>query len=200
MAKDATRLSIIKHGARLVHSKGYNNTGLSDILKAAGVPKGSFYFYFKSKDDFGLAVIDHYWEFIDYMGKTYCSDKCIPPLKRLAGFMDAYQKHFERMDLQGGCPIGNLMQEMSDLNDAFREKVGDVYSRMQDRISQLLKEAKDRGDLQPGIDPERTALFILDSWEGAIMHMKLVKDSGPLKVFKQMIFERILKKGDLGRE
>ena len=193
MAKDTTRLSIIEHGSRLVHSKGYNNTGLSDILRAAGVPKGSFYFYFKSKDDFGLAIINHYWEFINHMGETYCSDSSIPPLERLAGFMDAYQKHFEKMNLRNGCPIGNLMQEMSDLSEVFREKVGDVYDRMQDRISLLLKEAKDRGELPAGIDPDRTAQFILNSWEGAIMHMKLTRSSEPLKVFRQMVFEQILK-------
>ncbi len=193
MAKDSTRLSIIRNGARLVHAKGYNNTGLSDILHAAGVPKGSFYFYFKSKDDFGLAVIDHFWEFINHMGETYCSGNNIPPLERLAGYMDAYQRHFERMELRGGCPIGNLMQEMSDLSEVFRKKVGDIYSRMQERISLLLKEAQDRGDLAAGIDPDLIAQFILNSWEGAIMHMKLIKSSEPLKVFKQMVFERILK-------
>ncbi len=193
MAKDSTRLSIIRNGARLVHSQGYNNTGLSDILHAAGVPKGSFYFYFKSKDDFGLAVIDHYWEFINHMGETCCSDSSVPPLERLAGYMDAYQRHFERMDLRGGCPIGNLMQEMSDLSEVFREKVGDIYARMQERIALLLKEARDRGDLPAGIDPDLIAQFILNSWEGAIMHMKLIKSSEPLKVFKQMVFEQILK-------
>jgi TetR/AcrR family transcriptional repressor of nem operon len=193
MAKDTTKRSIIREGARLVHSKGYNNTGLSDILKAAGVPKGSFYFYFKSKDDFGLALVDYYWEFIQGMGETYLSDSSIPPLKRLAGFMDAYQELFENMNLCCGCPIGNLMQEMSDLSEAFRDKVGDAYSRMQGFIAQLLREAKDQGDLSPGTDPDRTAQFILDSWEGAIMHMKLAKSSEPLKIFKQMVFDRILK-------
>jgi TetR/AcrR family transcriptional repressor of nem operon len=196
MAKDATRLSIIRNGARLVHAQGYNNTGLADILRATGVPKGSFYFYFKSKDDFGLAVIDHFWEFINRMGETSCSDSTLPPLERLAAFMDAYQEHFERMGLRGGCPIGNLMQEMSDLNEAFRVKVGAIYSRMQERIALLLREAKERGDIAAGIEPDRTAQFILNSWEGAIMHMKLIKSNEPLKVFKQMVFERILKQTD----
>lgn len=193
MAKDSTRLSIIRNGARLVHSKGYNNTGLSDILQAAGVPKGSFYFYFKSKDDFGLAIIDHYWAFINHMGETYCSDGSIPPLERLAGFMDAYQKHFEKMDLRGGCPIGNLMQEMSDLSEPFREKVGDIYARMHGHIAQMLMEAKDLGELPAGLDPESTSQFILNSWEGAIMHMKLVKNIEPLIIFKNMVFDHILK-------
>jgi TetR/AcrR family transcriptional regulator, transcriptional repressor for nem operon len=193
MGKSSARDSIIKHGARLVHSRGYNNTGLSDILQAAGVPKGSFYFYFKSKDEFGLALVDYYWDFIKAMGETYLSDSGIPPLERLSRFMDAYQQIFESMDLCCGCPIGNLMQEMSDLNDDFRDKVGGVYSQMQGFIAQLLEEARDRGDLPYGIDPGRTAQFIMNSWEGAIMHMKLVKNNEPLKVFKQMIFERILK-------
>jgi TetR/AcrR family transcriptional regulator, transcriptional repressor for nem operon len=193
MAKDTTRRSIIREGARLVHSKGYNNTGLSDILQAAGVPKGSFYFYFKNKDDFGLALVDYYWEFIRSMGETYLSDSSIPPLKRLAGFMDAYQELFEKMGLCYGCPIGNLMQEMSDLSEDFRDKVGNVYSRMQDNITNMLREAQELGDLPPDVDPDRTAQFILNSWEGAIMQMKLVKSSEPLKVFKQMVFDRILK-------
>jgi TetR/AcrR family transcriptional repressor of nem operon len=193
MAKNTARESIIKHGARLVHSRGYNNTGLADILQAAGVPKGSFYFYFKSKDEFGLALVDYYWEFIKAMGEACLSDSDIPPLERLSRFMDAYQQIFEGMDLCCGCPIGNLMQEMSDLSDDFRKKVGDVYSRMQDFIAQLLEEARSRGDLSPEADPAKTAQFIMNSWEGAIMHMKLAKNSEPLKVFKQMVFEKVLK-------
>jgi TetR/AcrR family transcriptional repressor of nem operon len=193
MAKETTKRSIIKHGAPLVHSKGFNNTGISDILKAAGVPKGSFYFYFKSKDEFGLALVDYYWEFIKTMGETCLSDRGIPPLERLSRFMDAYQQIFESMDLCCGCPIGNLMQEMSDLSDDFRKRVGDVYSRMQCLIGRLLEEARSRGDLSPEVDPARTAQFIMNSWEGAIMHMKLVKSSEPLKIFKQMVFEKILK-------
>lgn len=193
MAKNSTRESIIKQGAILVHSKGYNNTGLSDILNAAGVPKGSFYFYFKSKDDFGLSLLDFYWEFIQGMIEKYCSDKSIPPLKRLEKFMDAYQDLFMRMGHRGGCPIGNLMQEMSDLNEDFRLKVSDIYSRMKGSMAQLLEEALARGDIPASADTYRTAQFILNSWEGAIMHMKLAKSDEPLELFKQMVFERILK-------
>ncbi|HPI92817.1 MAG TPA: TetR family transcriptional regulator C-terminal domain-containing protein [Deltaproteobacteria bacterium] len=192
MSKFTSRESIIRHGALLVHSRGYNNTGLSDILKAAGVPKGSFYFYFKSKDDFGLALVDYYWEFIRSMAETHCSESGIPPLERLAGFMDAYHRLFDAMGLKGGCPIGNLMQEMSDLSEDFRVKVGDVYASMKGFIAQLLVEAYDRGDLSKAIDPDQTAQFILNSWEGAIMHMKLTKSNEPLRLFKQMVFERIL--------
>ncbi len=193
MAKDATRHTIIREGARLVHAKGYNNTGLSDILAGAGVPKGSFYFYFKSKDDFGLAVIDYYREFIRGMGVAYLLDASIPPLERLSNFMDAYRDLFEKMDLRRGCPIGNLMQEMSDLSEDFRAKVGDVYSSMIGFLEQCIVQARSRGDVSVDIDPAEAAQFILNAWEGAIMHMKLAKSTEPLQIFKRMVFERILK-------
>jgi TetR/AcrR family transcriptional repressor of nem operon len=193
MARDISKNTIIREGARLIHAKGFNNTGLQEILNAAGIPKGSFYFYFKSKDDFGLDLVDYYWEFIEAMGKKYLSDNSISPIERLSGFMDAYQELFENMGLRCGCPIGNLMQEMSDLSEPFREKVGNIYSRMHSRIEQILTEAKGRGELRADLDPAQTAQFILNSWEGAIMHMKLVKNSEPLRIFRKMVFERILK-------
>lgn len=192
MAKENTRLAIIREGASLIHSKGYNNTGLSDILTSAGVPKGSFYFYFKSKDDFGLAVIDYYWAFIERMAKLYL-DGSGTPLQRLERFIDAYEDIFEKMELSCGCPIGNLMQEMSDLSEVFRKKVGDVYSRMAAALGRCLQESKEIGEIPADLDPAQAAQFILNSWEGAIMHMKLTKNKEPLKVFKRVVFERILK-------
>jgi TetR/AcrR family transcriptional regulator, transcriptional repressor for nem operon len=193
MARDTSKKTILREGARLIHAKGFNKTGLQEILNAAQIPKGSFYFYFKSKDDFGLELVDYYWEFIEAMGEKYLSDSSIPPLERLSGFMDAYQSMFENMKMRCGCPIGNLMQEMSDLSKPFREKIGDIYARMHDHIARMLIEAKDQGELPAGMDPVSTAQFILNSWEGAIMHMKLVKNIEPLIIFKHMVFDHILK-------
>ena len=193
MARETSKKTILREGARLVHAKGFNNTGLQEILNASGIPKGSFYFYFKNKEDFGLALADYYWEFIEAMGKLHLDDSSTPPLERLARFMDAYQEMFENMGLRLGCPIGNLMQEMSDLSGPFREKVGDIYARMHGAIARILAEAKDRGDLRPDLDPQQTAQFIMNSWEGAIMHMKLTKSSEPLTIFKHMVFDHILK-------
>ena len=200
MARETSKKTILQEGARLIHAKGFNHTGLQEILSAAGIPKGSFYFYFKSKDDFGLELVDYYWEFIEAMGETYLKDSTIGPLIRLERFIDAYQAMFENMGLRCGCPIGNLMQEMSDLSEPFREKVGDIYSRMHGHIARILIEAKDLGELPAGMDPASTAQFILNSWEGAIMHMKLAKSVEPLIIFKRMVFDHILKISQSGTE
>lgn len=193
MARDTSKKSILREGARLIHAKGFNHTGLQEILSASGIPKGSFYFYFKSKDAFGLELVDYYWEFIEAMGEHHLSDNSIPPLVRLERFMDAYQQMFENMGLRCGCPIGNLMQEMSDLSDPFRKKVSDIYTRMHGYIARIITEAKDRGELSADLDAGQTAQFILNSWEGAIMHMKLIKNIEPLRIFKDMVFHHILK-------
>jgi len=192
MKTATTKERIIKNGAALIHSQGYHHTGISEILAAAGVPKGSFYFYFKSKDEFGLAVLDYYQHFIEGMAEAYCSDRTLAPLVRFERFIDAYHDLFASLDFCRGCPIGNIMQEMSDQNEDFRCRVAQIYDQMKGFIARLLEEARDNGDLPTSLDPSRTAQFILNSWEGAIMHMKLVKSDEPLRLFKQMVFERIL--------
>lgn len=193
MASGTTREKIIRKGAGLIHAQGFNATGIQQVLDAAGVPKGSFYFYFKSKEDFGLTVIDYFRDFIREMADKYLKKDCSPPLDRLSGFFDAYADIFTKMNLCRGCPIGNLMQEMSDLNTPFRKKINEVYCEMQKVVEQLLGEARAGGYISADTDPSQTAQFIINAWEGAIMHMKLVKDTKPLSVFKKMIFERILK-------
>jgi len=193
MASGTTREEIVRKGAGLIHAQGFNATGIQQVLDAAGVPKGSFYFYFKSKEDFGLAVIDYFREFIRTMADKYLLDGKAPSLEKLSRFFDAHSALFTKMDLCRGCPIGNLMQEMSDLNATFRKKIGEVYSEMQKGIEQLLDEALAGGEISADTDPSQTAQFIINAWEGAIMHAKLLKNTAPLLIFKKIVFERILK-------
>lgn len=195
MPREDTRLAIIREGARLIHARGFNNTGLSDILRAAGVPKGSFYFYFRNKEAFGLAVIDHYAAAITEAGKKILENGNAAPLQRLDKFFDFFLKAFQAADMQGGCPVGNLTQEMSDLSDSFRDRMAGVYSQITGLIAGCLGEARERGDIPSTLDAEKTAQFIFDSWEGAIMHMKLTRDLQPLLTCRDMLFSFILKKG-----
>ncbi len=195
MGKTSTKEAIIKKGARLIHEKGYNNTGLQEILGAAGIPKGSFYFYFKNKEDFGLQVIDSYAAFILPMAEEILCDTTLPPLTRLERFFDYQVQHFESMQLCYGCPIGNLMQEMSDLNETFREKIGSIYDALCSLLHRCILEARQAGALPEGVDAREAAEYIFDSWEGAVMHMKLAKSARPLVTFKKMLFATLLKQG-----
>lgn len=193
MRKTSAKDDILLSGARLIHEKGYHNTGLQEILSAAGVPKGSFYFHFRSKEDFGLRVVDTYASFIRHMAEKCLRDAALPPLVRLEKLLDRYILHFQNMDLRYGCPIGNLMQEMSDLSEPFREKIGSIYDELCSLIRECLADAQQAGDLPGDIDAGEAAQFVFDSWEGAIMHMKLVRGSEPLVNCKKMLFSTLLR-------
>lgn len=193
MGKTTAKESILLSGARLIHEKGYNNTGLKEILDAAGIPKGSFYFHFNSKEDFGLQVVDTYASFLRRVADRHLSDTALPPLSRIESFFDFYIEHFKRMDLRYGCPIGKLMQEMSDLSEPFREKIGSVYDELCSLLRQCLEDARQAGDLREDLDTREAAQFVFDSWEGAIMHMKLARSPDPLLSCKKMLFSTLLK-------
>ena len=191
--KKTTRDKIIDAGAQIIHHKGYNHTGIQEVLTAADVPKGSFYFYFKNKEDFGLQVIDYFIKFYSQQANLVFNDKSAPPLKRIKRFLEGFIKLFESMECTRGCPIGNLAQEMGDLSAAFRIKLKESVDIMVDFYACALKEAQQNGDLAPHLDVAAIADFILASWHGALVRMKIEQSARPLHNHINFIFETILR-------
>jgi TetR/AcrR family transcriptional repressor of nem operon len=191
MKRDA-RQAILEAGARLIYRQGFHNTGLADILAEAQVPKGSFYFYFKSKEDFGLALVDHFTRVLAETATAVLGDTALPPLERLRRMFAGIRERQIQDGCAGGCPIGNLAQEMSGLSPALRAKLQAAMSAMNTRLAGVLAEARERGELKPGLDPERTAAFVLDAWEGALLRMKVEKSPEPLARFEEFLFGQIL--------
>ena len=189
-----TREHIIETGAEIIHRKGFNHTGIQEILTAAAVPKGSFYNYFRSKEDFGLQIIDYYSARFEQIASKTLADTSISPLNRIYEFLAAFMEYFESQNYTGGCPIGNLAQEMGDLNPAFRIKLSESIDMMVDTYSQLLSAAQEDGKISKTLDIEDAARFIVASWHGAIIQMKLTKSLEPLKNHRKFIFDHVLKK------
>lgn len=192
MKRETTRAKILEAGARLVHCKGFNHTGLAEILEESKVPKGSFYFYFKSKEDFGLALVDYHVEKIAAVAKSCFEDGSRPPVERLRAFFQWFYGLFEAEGCAKGCPIGNLCQEMSDISPVFREKLESVTEQLAVAVSGVLRQAREVGELPGRLDPEETARFITSSWQGALLTMKVAKSLRPLDRFDRFIFEEIL--------
>ena len=189
-----TRDRIIESGAEIIHRKGFNHTGIQEILTAAGVPKGSFYNYFKSKDQFGLQVIDYFSAHFKRIAKETLEDTRISPLSRIYAFLTAFMEYFESQNYSGGCPIGNLAQEMGDLSPAFRKRLSEAVDMMVDAYSQVLAAAQNDYKIPKYLDIRDTASFIVASWHGAIIQMKLAQSLDPLKNHRKFIFDHILKK------
>ncbi|HNZ32382.1 MAG TPA: TetR family transcriptional regulator C-terminal domain-containing protein [Smithellaceae bacterium] len=184
MARTNTREEIIRKGAELIHAQGYNATGLQQILQAANIPKGSFYFYFKSKEDFGMEVIDYFSAIINEIFTKYLSDKKIPPMKRLEKLFKIFEDIFQKSGYSHGCPIGNLSLELADTNERLRLHLGGVIEKLIAQIESCLKEAQAEGSIPMDLNTADTAHFIFHGFEGAVLHMKVVKSIEPFHAFR----------------
>lgn len=191
--QQTTRERILQVGAEMIHRKGFNNTGIQEILNAVQVPKGSFYNYFKSKEDFGLQVIDHFDAHFSRLVNDILEDGSLSPLERIRKFLNWFTDFFRSKDYACGCPFGNLSQEMGDLSPAFRDRLKVAIDSMAQNFTKVLREAQIAGEISETLDPGETAYFIIASWQGALMRMKIVKGPAPLENHRRFIFDYILK-------
>ncbi len=191
--KRDTRQAIIDAGGDLVHRQGFHRTGLKEILDAAGVPKGSFYFYFRSKEDFGLALIEHCAQGFAALADQYLDAPLDGPLARLAGFFVMLRERLAARGYERGCPLGNLAQEISDLSPPMRQAVSHAMRGMAGRLARVLAQSRDAGEIPADLDPDATAAFMLEAWEGALLRMKAEKSGEPLRRFEDFVLHRLLR-------
>jgi TetR/AcrR family transcriptional regulator, transcriptional repressor for nem operon len=193
MGKKDTYSEIISIGTDLIASHGFNATSIDMVLKAAGVPKGSFYHYFRSKEDFGLAVIDRFAARYDERLATFLCDQDNSPLGRIRNYLLANLERVERNNCSKGCLVGNLGQELSDRNERFRQRLEEVFQSWQEQLAACFREAQEVGELSADLDANAIAEFMLSGMEGAILRAKVMKSSRPLRDFIDILYSRILK-------
>jgi TetR/AcrR family transcriptional regulator, transcriptional repressor for nem operon len=175
--------------ARLrMHQVGFTATGVQDILADADVPKGSFYYYFPSKEALALEIIDAYAEERTALLRAKLLEDPASPLSCLA----AYFRSASDALWQRGCLLGNVGTEMAYQSDAIRERVGLRFAEWTALVADCLRSAQALGEVSPDLDAEAVAAFCLNSWEGALMRMKVDRSRAPLKTFATMFFGNLL--------
>ena len=166
-----------------MQAKGYNGTSVKDIVDAAGVPKGSFYNYFDSKETFALEAIEKVaaenFQAMRQLLRT--SDK--PAKERLAEFFASNIDDCCDKDFRIGCFLGNMCQEMADSSQPIRNKIRHALADTTDMIETTLRQAQKDGDLDAGYDPAALAEFLFNAWQGALMRMKASSCREPLDAF-----------------
>ncbi|MBD2040045.1 TetR/AcrR family transcriptional regulator [Microcoleus sp. FACHB-672] len=193
MGKETTKTTLLEIGTRIILEKGFNHTGIQEILQTAGVPKGSFYYYFKSKEDFGLQVLENYAQAYQATLERCLEDQTLTPLSRLRRHFEESCKRFESRQCRNGCLIGNLSQELADQSEIFRSRLEEILSHWRERFAKCLYEAQEAGEIPSDLNPHDLAEFLLNSWEGAILRAKVTKTIAPLEAFIQIVFESTLK-------
>jgi TetR/AcrR family transcriptional repressor of nem operon len=176
---------LIREGVALLTEKGFVSTNLDEVVKKAGVPKGSFYTYFDSKEAFGLVLIDQYAQyFARKLDKCY-DNNFRTPLERISDFMLEARENLARFDFRRGCLVGNLGQEMAVLPGSYRQRLVDVFSNWEEKTEECLRAAQDSGEIDRGIDCAKKAEAFWIGWEGAILRAKLSRSAGPIDRFSE---------------
>ena len=191
-SKQNTKLSLLEAGICIMLEKGYNNTGIQEVLDSIGVPKGSFYYYFDSKEDFALQMIDHFAASYDERLGSTLEDTQISAVQRLRKYCDEGMRAFEENGCKKGCLIGNLSQEMSDQSESLRARLEEVMTKWRNKFAACIREGQNAGQITTAIDEVQLAEFFLSGWNGALMRGKTTKTTTPQLAFMHVMFDHIL--------
>ena len=175
-----TKAELIRSGLEQLTERGFTSSGVDKILKKVGVPKGSFYHYFASKEAFGQAVIEQYANYFANKLNACLLDESYPPLARINNFVNDAKMGMIRYQFKRGCLVGNLGQEIELLPESFRQPLIEILLCWQHCIANCLKAAKMQGDISNTANCEQLAEYFWIGWEGAVSRAKLVQDTKPL--------------------
>lgn len=184
-----TRSRLIEGGMALFGQRGYNATGIKDITDAAGVPKGSFYNYFASKEDFGVQIIRSYAEL--YAG-AWSASMASAPAAPLAALRHVYQRfadHHARCEHRSGCLLGNLAAEISESSALCREMLGKVTAAWNRQLADMLRQGQLDGSIRSDLSAEQMAGFFWSGWQGALLRMKIEQSIEPLQMCIDLMFD-----------
>ena len=174
-----TRQHILETGQRIVACKGFSSVGLNELLQAAEVPKGSFYHYFKSKELFGQAVLEAYFE--GYLGQIdrLFATPGLSARERLLAYLRQWQHSQSGASDDAKCLVVKLGAEVADLSEAMRLTLRDGTTRIIDRLARCIADGAVDGSL-PAPEPLATARTLYQLWLGASLLAKLSRDDSPL--------------------
>jgi AcrR family transcriptional regulator len=194
--KPETRQRLVESARRLFHEQGYTATGIAQILDAAEANSGSLYYFFPTKEDLLLAVLELYKELLYPMVVQPVLDRVSDPIERIFGILDGYRKQLLATKYQFGCPIGNLALELTNSHPAARELIAANFSGWRKAVEECLADAS--GRLPRSLDREQLALFVLTTMEGAVMLARSYHSIEPYDVAVTQLrdyFDRLLKDG-----
>lgn len=174
---------------------GYNDLGIQSLLESTGVPKGSFYHHFKSKQDFALQVVDLYMVEVHEGLDSTLGDQGLPPLDRVRAFFESTGEKY-RSDGFLGCMLGGLGQELAGVSEVFQNRIEGCLSEIAGRIAECFEDARGRGHIPPESNPQLMANLMVDCWEGAALRSRLRRDSAPLETMLDFYFSAVALPGE----
>ena len=179
-------------GEKLFLTVGFHACGVQDITSAAGIPKGSFYSYFETKEAFAVAVLEAYWTGVEKSYGGILQDTTLKPYDRIAKYFNAITDSKARSNYAHGCLIGNLSLELATGSAESRAKLADIFERWEAPLVACLREAQTKRQIRGGRDLRDLAASIIESWEGAVMRAKVEHRRAPYRRFEEVVLPSLL--------
>jgi TetR/AcrR family transcriptional repressor of nem operon len=188
MARASLRDSILEAGLKVMVRKGYVGAGVRDIVAEAPAPQGSFTNHFRSKEEFAREVLDLYFARLKRLVAEALDDGGLSPRERLRRYLDIITRRLAGDEFSRGCLIGDFSLEAAAQSETLRARLGEIFAEWRSPFAACIAEGQAIGEIDGAFAPAELAEFLLSSWEGAILRMKVERNGEPLERFKRIAF------------
>ena len=193
VSKPSRREDILNAGLKVMFRSGYQGATVRDICSAAGVPHGSFTNHFRSKEAFAQEVLDRYFANLQRSVREALDDKSLTPRQRLKRYLEIISGVLAGAKWNRGCLIGDFSLETTSQSKLLRQRLEAIFQEWRAPFASCLAEAQTIGEIDSTFDPMDLAEFLLASWEGAILRMKVERSPAALERFEKIAFQTVFK-------
>ena len=190
MGRPSAREGIVQAGLKCLVEKGFNAVGVQDITDTAGVPKGSFYNHFESKEALGVEIVERYGA--NQTRREILTDPSVPPLQRLRRHFDRISALFAESHFKRNCILGGFSAELANQSETIRESLRKLYGQWTKDIEATIAEAQRKGEIANKTKASDLAAFLLDSYEGALLRARVERSRKPFDRFMKFAFGQLL--------
>lgn len=193
MGRHSLRDRILEAGLKVMFRKGYVGAGVRDIVAEAPAPQGSFTNHFRSKEEFAREVLDRYFDDLKLLVAETLGDTSRTPRQRLKRYLDIITERLAKDGFNRGCLIGDFSLEAAPQSEMLRMRLVEIFAEWRSPFAACIAEGQAAGEIAATFTPEDLAEFLLSSWEGAILRMKVERSAEPLERFKRIAFATVFK-------
>jgi TetR/AcrR family transcriptional regulator, transcriptional repressor for nem operon len=193
MARHSLRDQILRAGLPVLFRSGYHAASVRDICAAARAPQGSFTNHFRSKEAFAVEVLDQYFDYLKRLVSEALNDETLTPRQRLKHYLDVITEKLGRDRWMIGCLIGDFSLQVSSHSRVLRKRLDSIFREWRTLFASCIAAAQSAGEVESQFDATELAEFLLASWEGAILRMKVERSPAALERFKTIVFATVFK-------
>ena len=193
MARASLRDQILRAGLPVMFRSGYHAASVRDICAAARAPHGSFTNHFRSKEAFAAEVLDRYFDYLKELIGAALNNESLSPRQRLKQYLDVITDKLERDRWMVGCLIGDFSLQATSHSKLLRKRLDSIFREWRTLFASCIAAAQSAGEIDSQFHPTELAEFLLASWEGAILRMKVERSPAALERFKDIVFGTVFK-------